>query len=224
MYRIFIVEDDAVIARAVQDHLTGWGHTVACAQRFDQVLSEFAAFDPHLVILDISLPFFNGYPWCTEIRKVSQVPILFLTSAADSVDVVTAMQLGGDDLLAKPFDLPVLSAKVQAILRRSYDFRPSARLLACRGAVLDVSDGTLTVDGQRVELSKNEGRILHMLLEHKGQAVTRDALMVRLWESDSFVDENTLNVNVGRLRRKLEAAGLTDFIRTRKGVGYLVED
>lgn len=224
MYRIFIVEDDAVIARAVQDHLTGWGHTVACAQRFDQVLSEFAAFDPHLVILDISLPFFNGYHWCTEIRRVSQVPILFLTSAADSVDVVTAMQLGGDDLLAKPFDLPVLSAKVQAILRRSYDFRPSARLLACRGAVLDVSDGTLTVDGQRVELSKNEGRILHMLLEHKGQAVTRDALMVRLWESDSFVDENTLNVNVGRLRRKLEAAGLTDFIRTRKGVGYLVED
>ncbi len=224
MYRIFIVEDDAVIARAVQDHLTGWGHTVACAQRFDQVLSEFAAFDPHLVILDISLPFFNGYHWCTEIRKVSQVPILFLTSAADSVDVVTAMQLGGDDLLAKPFDLPVLSAKVQAILRRSYDFRPSARLLACRGAVLDVSDGTLTVDGQRVELSKNEGRILHMLLEHKGQAVTRDALMVRLWESDSFVDENTLNVNVGRLRRKLEAAGLTNFIRTRKGVGYLVED
>ena len=224
MYRIFIVEDDAVIARAVQDHLTGWGHTVACAQRFDQVLSEFAAFDPHLVILDISLPFFNGYHWCTEIRKISQVPILFLTSAADSVDVVTAMQLGGDDLLAKPFDLPVLSAKVQAILRRSYDFRPSARLLACRGAVLDVSDGTLTVDGQRVELSKNEGRILHMLLEHKGQAVTRDALMVRLWESDSFVDENTLTVNVGRLRRKLEAAGLTDFIRTRKGVGYLVED
>lgn len=224
MYRIFIVEDDAVIARAVQDHLTGWGHTVACAQRFDQVLSEFAAFDPHLVILDISLPFFNGYHWCTEIRKVSQVPILFLTSAADSVDVVTAMQLGGDDLLAKPFDLPVLSAKVQAILRRSYDFRPTARLLACRGAVLDVSDGTLTVDGQRVELSRNEGRILHMLLEHKGQAVTRDALMVRLWESDSFVDENTLNVNVGRLRRKLEAAGLPDFIRTRKGVGYLVED
>ncbi len=224
MYRIFIVEDDAVIARAVQDHLTGWGHTVACAQRFDQVLSEFAAFDPHLVILDISLPFFNGYHWCTEIRKISQVPILFLTSAADSVDVVTAMQLGGDDLLAKPFDLPVLSAKVQAILRRSYDFRPTARLLACRGAVLDVSDGTLTVNGQRVELSRNEGRILHMLLEHKGQAVTRDALMVRLWESDSFVDENTLNVNVGRLRRKLEAAGLPDFIRTRKGVGYLVED
>ena len=224
MYRIFIVEDDAVIARAVQDHLTGWGHTVACARRFDQVLSEFAAFDPHLVILDISLPFFNGYHWCTEIRRVSQVPILFLTSAADSVDVVTAMQLGGDDLLAKPFDLSVLSAKVQAILRRSYDFRPTARLLACRGAVLDVSDGTLTVDGQRVELSRNEGRILHMLLEHKGQAVTRDALMVRLWESDSFVDENTLNVNVGRLRRKLEAAGLPDFIRTRKGVGYLVKD
>ena len=221
MYRIFLVEDDEVIAGAVNRHLEGWGYTVRCAQAFDRVLQEFAAFDPQLVLLDISLPFFNGYHWCQEIRKVSKVPILFLTSAGDSVNTVMAMQLGGDDLLAKPFDLQVLSAKVQAMLRRAYDFGPAAHLLSCGGAVLNVSDGTLTVDG--LELTRNEFRILQMLLERKGQTVSREALMTRLWESDSFVDENTLTVNVGRLRRKLEAAGLPDLIRTRKGEGYRAE-
>lgn len=224
MYRIFLVEDDEVIAGAVKRHLEGWGYTVRCAQAFDRVLQEFAAFDPQLVLLDISLPFFNGYHWCQEIRKVSKVPILFLTSAGDSVNTVMAMQLGGDDLLAKPFDLQVLSAKVQAMLRRAYDFGPAAHLLSCGGAVLNVSDGTLTVDGQRLELTRNEFRILQMLLERKGQTVSREALMTRLWESDSFVDENTLTVNVGRLRRKLEAAGLPDLIRTRKGEGYRAEE
>ena len=169
MYRIFLVEDDEVIAGAVKRHLEGWGYTVRCAQAFDRVLQEFAAFDPQLVLLDITLPFFNGYHWCQEIRKVSKVPILFLTSAGDSVNTVMAMQLGGDDLLAKPFDLQVLSAKVQAMLRRAYDFGPSAHLLSCGRAVLNVSDGTLTVDGQRLELTRNEFRILQMLLERKGQ-------------------------------------------------------
>ena len=224
MYRIFVVEDDEVIAGAVARHLEGWGYTVRCARAFDRVLQEFADFDPQLVLLDIALPFFNGYHWCQEIRKISKVPILFLTSAGDSVNTVMAMQLGGDDLLAKPFDLPVLSAKVQALLRRAYDFGPTARLLQCGGAVLNVSDGTLTANGQRLELTRNEFRILQMLLERKGQTVSREALMTRLWESDSFVDENTLTVNVGRLRRKLEAAGLPDLIRTRKGEGYLAEE
>lgn len=224
MYRIFLVEDDEVIAGAVARYLEGWGYTVRCAREFDHVLQEFTAFDPQLVLLDIALPFFNGYHWCQEIRRISKVPILFLTSAGDSVNTVMAMQLGGDDLLSKPFDLQVLSAKVQAMLRRAYDFGPPARLLQCGGAVLNVSDGTLTAGGQRVELTRNEFRILQMLLERKGQTVSREALMTRLWESDSFVDENTLTVNVGRLRRKLEAAGLPDLIRTRKGEGYLVEE
>ena len=224
MYRIFLVEDDEVIAGAVARYLEGWGYTVRCAREFDRVLQEFTDFDPQLVLLDISLPFFNGYHWCQEIRKVSKVPILFLTSAGDSVNTVMAMQLGGDDLLSKPFDLQVLSAKVQAMLRRAYDFGPTARLLRCGGAVLNVSDGTLTAGGQRLELTRNELRILQMLLERKGQIVSREALMTRLWESDSFVDENTLTVNVGRLRRKLEAAGLPDLIRTRKGEGYLAEE
>nr|WP_325257722.1 response regulator transcription factor [uncultured Oscillibacter sp.] len=224
MYRIFMVEDDGVIAGAVQRHLESWGYQVACAQRFDAVLSEFVEFDPQLVLLDISLPFFNGYHWCQEIRRVSQVPILFLTSASDNVNAVMAMQMGGDDLLGKPFDLQVLSAKVQAMLRRAYDFTAAPALLSCGGAVLNLGNGTLTIHGQRVELTKNEGKLLQLLLEKKGQTVTRDAMMTALWESDSFVDENTLSVNVNRLRRKLEAAGLPDFIHTRKGVGYLVED
>lgn len=224
MYRIFIVEDDGVIAAAVRRHLESWGYQVACAQRFDAVLAEFAAFDPQLVLLDISLPFFNGYHWCQEIRKISQVPVLFLTSASDNMNVVMAMQMGGDDLLAKPFDLQVLSAKVQAMLRRAYDFGPAASLIRCGEAVLNLSDGSLSVGGKRVELTKNELKLLQLLLEHKGQTVTRDAMMTALWESDSFVDENTLSVNVNRLRRKLEAAGLSDFIRTRKGEGYLIPD
>ena len=233
MYRIFVVEDDAVIASAVQRHLESWGYQVACAVRFDDVLSDFAAFDPQLVLLDISLPFFNGYHWCREIRKVSKVPILFLTSASDDMNLVMAMEMGGDDLLAKPFHLQVLSAKpfdgsvlvakVQAMLRRAYDFAGTAHLLSCGGAVLNVSDGTLTANGQKVELTRNEFKILQLLLEHRGEIVSREAIMTRLWESDSFVDENTLTVNVARLRKKLESAGLTDFIRTRKGAGYLVE-
>ena len=224
MYRIFIVEDDPVIAGAMQRHLEGWGYQVACARRFDAVLAEFVEFGPQLVLLDISLPFFNGYHWCQEIRKISKAPILFLTSASDSVNLVMAMQMGGDDLLAKPFDLQVLSAKVQAMLRRAYDFAAAPALLSWGGAVLTPANGTVTVRGQRVELTRNEGKLLQLLLEKKGQTVSRDAMMTALWESDSFVDENTLSVNVNRLRRKLEAAGLPDFIRTKKGVGYLVED
>ena len=222
MYRIFIVEDDPVIAGAMQRHLEGWGYQVARAERFDSVLSEFAAFDPQLVLLDISLPFFNGYHWCAEIRRVSRVPIIFVSSASDNVSVVTAMQMGGDDLLPKPFDLQVLSAKVQAMLRRTYEFAGQSRLLEHRGAVLNVDDATLTIAGNKLPLTRNEQRILQTLLENKGRIVSRDHLMLRLWESDSYVDDNTLTVNITRLRRKLEQAGLPGFILTKKGSGYLI--
>ena len=224
LYRIFIVEDDGVIAGAVARHLESWGYQVARARKFDAVLEEFTEFDPQLVLLDISLPFFNGFHWCTEIRRVSKVPIIFVSSASDNVSMVTAMQMGGDDLLPKPFDLQVLSAKVQAALRRAYDFASAPALLSCGAAALNPANGTVTVNGRRVELTRNEGKLLQLLLEKKGRIVSRDAMMTALWESDSFVDENTLSVNVNRLRRKLEAAGLPDFIRTKKGAGYLVED
>ncbi len=221
--RIYIVEDDAVIAGAVRRHMESWGCRVRTAEDFGNILGEFQAFAPHLVLLDIYLPFFNGYHWCTEIRKTSQVPIIFLSSASDNMNIVMAMNMGGDDFIAKPFDLEVLTAKVQALLRRTYDFGGDAGRLEHRGAVLDTRDATLSYGGEKLDLSRNEYRILQVLLENKGRTVSRDTLMLKLWETDSFVDENTLSVNMTRLRRKLEGMGLADFIRTKKGMGYLVE-
>ena len=223
MYKIFLVEDDDAIAAAVARHIASWGWEVRRAADYTDVAEEFAAFAPHLVLLDIGLPFRNGYHWCAEIRKLSQVPIIFLSSASDNMNIVMAMNMGGDDFIAKPFDLEVLTAKLQAMLRRTYDFAPPAALLGCRGAVLDTGDNTLRYQGETLALSRNEYRILQVLLEHKGTTVSRETLMRKLWETDSYVDENTLTVNMARLRRKLEGMGLTNFIRTRKGLGYLIE-
>ena len=223
MYRIFIVEDDPVIAGAVKRGLESWGHTARCAEDFQCVMEEFVAFDPQLVLMDISLPFFNGYHWCGQIRRVSSVPIIFISSASDNMNIVMAMNMGADDFIAKPFDMSVLTAKVQAMLRRTYDFAGQAHLMQCAGAILNTADGTVSFDGKRLELTKNEHKILQLLMENKGRAVSRDSIMARLWETDSFVDENTLTVNVTRLRKKLETIGLGELIRTKKGVGYLVE-
>lgn len=223
MYRIFIVEDDAAIAGVIRRHLEGWGYTVRCAERFDDVLSEFAAFDPHLVLLDISLPFFNGYHWCQEIRRVSQVPILFLSSASENMNIVMAIHMGADDFIAKPFDLSVLLAKVQAALRRAYDYQGQSHLVEHNGALFNSQASTVTYQGQTAELTKNETRLLQVLLEHKPNVVSREDLMAALWACDAYVDENALYVNMTRLRRKLESIGLRDFIATKKGLGYLVK-
>lgn len=224
MYRIFIVEDDAVIASAVSGHLRSWGWDALCAENFENILAGFAAFDPQLVLMDISLPNYNGYHWCSQIRQVSRVPVIFISSAADNLNIVMAMNMGGDDFIAKPFDLDVLTAKIQAMLRRTYDFAGQSRLLEHRGAVLNLDDGTLNAGKSRIDLTRNEHRILQVLLENKGRIVSRDTLMLRLWESDSYVDDNTLTVNVTRLRKKLEENGLPDFITTKKGSGYLIGD
>ena len=224
MYRIFIVEDDETIAYSIAERLTSWGFEAKVCTDFRDVLSQTIALEPHLVLMDISLPFFNGYHWCAEIRKLSRVPILFLSSASDNLNLITAMNMGGDDFVAKPFELPVLTAKIQALLRRAYDFAAPTTLLRCGDAVLNTADGSLQVKGQRVELTKNEWKILQLLLEQKGKVVSRQALMTRLWESDAFIGENTLTVNVTRLRKKLEQAGLPQLIRTKKGVGYVVEE
>lgn len=223
MYRILLVEDDPGIAQAVCAHLRQWELDARCVQNFRAVMEEFTAFDPQLVLLDISLPFFNGYHWCTQIRAVSRVPVVFLSSASENMNIVMAMNMGGDDFIAKPFDLNVLLAKIQAILRRTYDFAAPAPTLEHRGAVLNTADASLMYQGQRIELTKNDYRILQTLLERKGSAVSRETLMEKLWETDSFVDENTLTVNIARLRRKLETAGLSDYITTKKGLGYLIE-
>lgn len=222
MYRIFIVEDDEMIAGSLQRHLESWDYEVACAKDFSNVLSEYVNAAPQLVLMDIKLPFYNGYHWCGEIRKVSKVPIIFLSSASDNMNIVMAVNMGGDDFIAKPFDLDVLTVKIQAMLRRSYDFVSQSVVLEHRGAMLNVTEATLTYGSEKLELTRNELRILQVLMENKEKVVSRDTLMTKLWESDSYVDENTLSVNVNRLRRKLEGVGLEDFIQTKKGIGYRV--
>ena len=223
MYRVFIVEDDRAIASAVVRQLESWGMETRCVQDFRQVTAEFSAYDPHLVLMDVRLPFFNGYHWCQEIRRVSKAPIIFISSASDSMNVVMAMNMGADDFIAKPFDLNVLMAKIQALLRRSYDFADSAPRLEHRGAALHPGEYMLRYQGQEIPLTKNEHRILLTLMACPGRVVSREKLMEALWATDSFVDENTLSVNVNRLRKKLDAAGLEGFIATQHGVGYMLK-
>ena len=223
MYKILIVEDDKTIANAVKKHVETWGYQAYATQNFQNVMEDFAREHPQLVILDITLPFYNGYHWCSEIRKVSKVPILFLSSTADNMNIIMAMQMGGDDFVAKPFDLTVLTAKIQALLRRSYDFAGQTRIMEHCGVILNLADATLLYEGETLELSKNEYRIILTLLERTGSVVSRETLMEKLWATDSFVDENTLTVNVARLRKRLAGIGLSDFIETRKGLGYMIK-
>lgn len=216
------MEDDETIARLIKKHLEKWEYEVSTVQDFGNVLGEFAVCDPQLVLLDIRLPFYNGHYWCTQIRQVSKVPIIFLSSVSDNMNIVMAMNMGADDFIPKPFDLEVLTAKVQALLRRSYDFAGSSSMLEHKGMLLNLSDATLLYQEQKVELTKNELKILQTLIENKMQVVTRETLMTRLWESDMYVDENTLSVNVNRLRKKLTSIGLEDNILTKKGIGYQI--
>ena len=224
MYRLLIVEDDKGIADAIKVQAELWDLQVHCIENFRSVMAEFAEFDPHIILLDIALPFFNGYHWCSEIRKVSRVPIIFISSASDNMNMVMAMNMGADDFIAKPFDQSVLMAKLQAMLRRTYDFSASVPVLEHRGALLNTGNQTLTFGDDRISLSKNEYRILRILMENKGKVVSREKLMELLWETDSFVDENTLSVNINRLRKRLDSAGLENFITTKFGMGYLIEN
>lgn len=223
MYKILIIEDDADIAYAMKKHIESWGYCVKCASNFNGIITEFTEFDPHLVLLDIMLPFYNGYHWCSEIRKISNIPVVFISSAADNMNIVMAMNMGGDDFIAKPVDLNVMTAKIQAILRRTYDLAGKIPILEHNGAVLNLNDTTLMYNNNKIELTKNEFRILQTLMENKGKVVSRDTLMTKLWQIDSYVEENTLTVNVTRLRKKLENEGLKDFISTKVGQGYIIE-
>lgn len=222
MYRILIVEDDKIIARSIKRHLDGWDYETACVEDFSSVMEKFTEFAPQLVLMDIKLPFFNGYHWCAEIRKISKVPVIFISSASDNMNIVMAVNMGGDDFVAKPFDLDVLTVKIQAMLRRSYDFVGQSTVIEHKGAFLNLTEATMIFGDAKVELTKNELKILQVLMENKDKVVSRDTLMTKLWESDSYVDENTLSVNVNRLRKKLETIGLSDFILTKKGIGYRV--
>ena len=223
MYKIFIVEDDKSIAESMKQHLTQWDYDVYCVTDFKTVKEDFIRDDPHLVLMDIKLPFFNGYHWCEEIRAISALPIIFISSASDNMNIVMAMNMGGDDFIAKPFSLEVLTAKVQAIIRRTYSMQGQMNIIEHKGAVLDMANTALTYSGEKIDLTRNDFRIMQLLMENKGSVVTREKIMEKLWESESFIDDNTLTVNITRLRRKLESAGLCHFITTKKGIGYMVE-
>ncbi len=222
MYKILIVEDDDVIARVILEYLGRWGYEVRCVEDFNNVLEEFIRFEPQLVLMDITLPFYNGYYWCTEIRKLSRVPVIFISSAGDNMNIVMAVNMGGDDFVPKPFGLEVLRAKIQALLRRTYAYNEQSSWLEHKGILFNTMDGSITYQGQKIELTKNEFRIMQLLFENIGKAVSRELIMKRLWDNDCFVDDNTLTVNMNRLRKKLEEASVTDLIQTKKGLGYMI--
>ena len=223
VYKIMIIEDDITIAKTIKEHLSKWDYDAIYVTDLRDIIRQFIQFQPHLVLIDVILPFFDGFHWCNEIRKISKVPVVFISSAGDNMNIVMAMNMGGDDFIAKPFDLHVLAAKVKALLRRTYSFLGQVNIIERNGAILNISDATLTYQDRKIDLTKNDFRILQLLMENAGNVVSREEIMQRLWESDDFVDDNTLTVNITRLRRKLAEVGLKDFIKTKKGIGYLVE-
>ena len=223
MSRILIIEDDDIIAKNIATHFKHWNYETMQIIDFKNIMEEFLKFDPQLVLLDIGLPFYNGFYWCQEIRKISKVPILFLSSMNDNMNIVMAMNMGGDEFIEKPFDLNVLTAKVQALLRRSYSFQGNGNVLEYEEMILNLNDASFSYKEKNVSLTKNEFRILQTLMENKGRVVSRDTLMTKLWETDNYIEENTLTVNVGRLRKKLEKAGMEGFIKTKVGGGYIIE-
>ncbi len=223
MYKILLVEDDEIISKSIKQHLENWGFEVIATRDFKNITNEFTECNAHIVLLDLILPFYDGFYWCKEIRKISNVPIVFLSSASDNMNIVMAVNMGGDDFISKPFNVSVLLAKIQAILRRTYDMPNGISILEHKGIILNLNDITLSYRDKSIELTKNEFRILETLLVNKGKIVSRDTLMMKLWQDDNYVEENTLTVNVTRLRKKLEDLGIDDFIKTKVGCGYIIE-
>jgi len=222
MYNILIVEDDLTIANTLKAHLLKWGYNVEYVKDFKNVTEKFNEHKPHIVLLDVMLPFFNGFHWCNEIRKISKVPIMFISSASDNMNIVMAMNMGGDDFIVKPFDLNVLTAKIGALLRRAYSLQEYIHEIEYNGVLLNLNDTTLTYNDTKIELTKNDYRIMQLLMDNIGKVVSREEIMQHLWESDQFIDDNTLTVNITRLRKKLSEIGLDNFIKTKKGMGYMV--
>lgn len=224
MYRILIIEDDEKIRRIVADTLKKWNYDVVEVTQFDLVLTELEQTDPHLVLLDINLPVFDGYYWCQQIRSISKVPIIFLSSRNQNMDIIMAINMGGDDFIQKPFDLDILVAKISALIRRKYTYQEEENIrFIHRGLKLNVTNSTIEYGGQSTELSRNEFILLQLMMRSIGKIVSREDLMQALWNEEQFVDDNTLTVNVNRMRRKITLLGMEEFIVTRKGMGYLIE-
>lgn len=223
MYKILIIEDDFIISNSIKNYLNKWDYKCEVIDDFKNILEKFILFNPELVILDISLPYFSGYYWCTEFRKISKVPIIFISSNSDNMNIIMAINMGGDDFISKPFDLNVLNAKVQAIIRRTYSFQGQTNIISYKNVMLNINDVSVIYGNKKLELTKNEFKIIQLLLENAGKIVSRDEIIIKLWENESFIDDNTLTVNVTRLRKKLESIELKNFIKTKKGIGYIVE-
>lgn len=220
-YSILIIEDDAEMAEEVARLLMGWDYEVNLIQDFTKIIEETSAIKPQAILLDINLPYFDGFYWCKRLREITKVPIIFLSSRESSMDIVMAMNNGGDDYIQKPFDTSVLVAKLQAILRRNYELcGEENNVLEYKGMCLHIEEMSLVYKEQTIELTKNEFKILKLLLQQQGKVVSRNEMMKGLWDEEVYVNENTLTVNVNRLRQKLEDIGLKDVIVTKKGIGY----
>ena len=222
MYKIMIVEDDEIISNSIAGYLEKWQYSTREVQNFQNVVHEFVEYSPDLVLMDINLPYFDGYYFCEEIRKISKVPIIFISSANDDMNIVMAMNIGADDFIEKPFKLVVLKAKIEALLRRVYNFNRGTNLIVYKDVIFDMSRDEIKCGEELAELTKNESKILTVLLENREKIVSREEIINALWQSDNFIDENTLSVNVNRLRAKLKSIGVDEFITTKKGKGYIV--
>lgn len=223
MYKIMIVEDDTVVSELIAETLDKWHMQAILIDDFNNVMQIFEQQQPDLVLMDINLPIFDGYYWNQKIRTVSKIPIIFISSRNTNMDMVMAMNLGADDFVSKPFSTEVLMAKINALLRRTYNYaEQSADTISHNGLVLNLSNSTATFADQTIELSKNEYKLLQYLLRQHGQIISRNSLLHALWEDERFVDDNTLTVNINRLRKKFDQVGLTDFIQTRVGQGYII--
>ncbi|MCI9049987.1 MAG: response regulator transcription factor [Coprobacillus sp.] len=220
MQKIMIVEDDEVISSILKKHLSKWNYEIYVAENFENILDDFIQQQPILVLLDISLPFYNGYHWCQEIRKISEVPVIFISSMNENMNIVMAMNMGADDFISKPFDLNVVTAKIQALLRRTYSFTKQYQLLTYKDLTLNLLNATISYQDKVIDLTKNELKILQLLFEKAETFVSREEMMMELWQTEQFVDDNTLSVNVNRLRKKLEIFTISSLIQTKKGIGY----
>ncbi len=221
MFKIMIIEDNKTIRERLADLLIKYGYEVFLPKDFTNIIEDFNKNNPHLILLDINLPIFDGFHFCKEIRKHSNIPIIFVTSRDSNMDEIMSMTVGGDDFITKPYDSQILIARITAVLRRSYN-NLSNDILEYKGVGLNLGKGNVTYQNNTIDLTKNELKILHNLLQNKGSIVTRDDLMNYLWNDDVFLDDNTLTVNINRLRKKLEEINIIDFIETRRGLGYII--
>ncbi len=223
MKKILIIEDDLNVARELSISLKKWSFEVDIIKDFDNILKEVIDNKPSLILMDVNLPYYDGFYWCEKIREVSKVPIIFLSSRDSNMDIIMGINNGGDDYITKPFSTEVLISKINALLRRSYDYNNSDTLIYYNDAVLDIEKCIFRYDDKEIELTKNEIKILSLLIKNKEKVVSREKIMMSLWNNDEFVNDNTLTVNITRLRGKINELGLKDIIKTKKGIGYLIK-